>query len=182
MRKSTPPGRHSAAYTWNSATSIPTRGAANSSVIAGSRNGCTPIPTAAVGLPPSASRASPKTSKTQISALRAGSSSRPTIHTAAIDRGLRSILARISSSPWCGVHPQWAGWNSRTTAPSRNGCCPIVLPTSPENTPDWMPETLRGSCSPGHHRPWSGGMVSRSSDPATAYVAALCARELHIGR
>ncbi len=100
MRKSTRPGRQSVAYTWSSATSITTRGATNSSVIAGSRNGCTPIPTAVVALPSSASRASPKTSKMQISALRAGSSSSPTIHTAAIERGLRSILARTSSSPW----------------------------------------------------------------------------------
>ena len=118
----------------------------------------------------------------QISAQRAGSSSRPTIHTAAIDRGLRSIRARTSSSPKCGVQPHWVGWNSRTTTPSRKGCWPIVLPTGPENTPDWMPETLSGSCSPGHHNPCSGGMVRRSSDPATAYVAALSARELHIGR
>ena len=58
-----------------------------------------------------------------------------------------------------------------------------MLPTSPENTPDWMPETLNdGSWSPSHQRPCSGGIVSRSSDPATEYVAALSARELHWGR
>ena len=119
----------------------------------------------------------------QISAQRVGSSSSPTIHTAAIDRGLSSIRARTSSRPWCGVQPQWVGWNSRTTAPSRNGCWPIVLPTGPENTPDWMPETLQRARgrpdTTARARPGSSG-AARS--PSTAYVAALCARELHIGR
>ena len=136
------------------------------------------MPTAA--LP--GSSASPKTSKMQISPQRSGSSSSPTIHTDAIERGLSSIRARTSSRPWCGVQPHCAGWNSRTTWPSRNGCWPIVLPTSPEKTPDWIPETRSGSCSAEHHRPCSGGMVSRSSDPSTTYVAALSARELQCGR
>ena len=54
------------------------------------------------------------------------------------------MRARTSSSPYSGVQPHRAGWNSRTTNPSRNGCCPTVLPTSPEYTPDWMPDTLSG--------------------------------------
>ena len=146
-------------------TSIGSRGASNSSVIAGSRNGRTPIPTAA--LP--ACSASPNTSNTQISAQRCGSSSSPTIHTAAIERGVSSIRARISSRPWCGVQPHCAGWCSRTTAPSRNGCWPTVLPTSPEYTPDWIPDTRSGgSWSPSHQIPWSRGIVSRSSDPASS--------------
>ena len=67
-----------------------------------------------------------------------------------------------------GVQPHIAGWNSRTTAPSRTGCWPVVLPTGPENTPDWMPETRSGAWSPGHQRPCSGGMLSRSSESPTA--------------
>jgi catechol 2,3-dioxygenase-like lactoylglutathione lyase family enzyme len=47
----------------------------------------------------------PKTSKIQISAQRSGRSSSPTIHTAAIERGLRSIRARTSSSPYSGSLP-----------------------------------------------------------------------------
>ena len=113
------------------------RGASNSSVSAGSRNGWMPDPTAC--------GASPKTSKTQISPQRSGSSSRPTIHTDAIERGLRSIRARTSRRPYRGVHPHCAGWNSRTVSPSRNGCCPRVLPTSSEYTPDWMPDTRSGA-------------------------------------
>jgi hypothetical protein len=59
----------------------------------------------------------------------------------------------------------------------------MVLPAGPEKTPDWIPETLRGgSWSSGHHSPCSGGIVRRSSEPASAYVAALAARELHCGR
>ena len=127
------------------------------------------MPTAAVGRPPSVARASPKTSKTQISPQRAGSSSSPTIQTDAIERGLSSIRARTSSTPWCGVQPHWVGWRSRTTWPSRNGCWPTVLPTAPENTPDWTPETRSGSSwSSAHHRPCPGGIVRRSSEPATS--------------
>ena len=47
--------------------------------------------------------------ETQISPQRVGWSSSPTIHTEAIERGLRSIRARTSSSPWWGVQPHWAG-------------------------------------------------------------------------
>jgi hypothetical protein len=119
----------------------------------------------------------------QISAERSGSSSSPTIHTAAIERGVRSMRARTSSRPWCGVQPHCAGCASRTTRPSRYGCWPTVLPAGPENTPDWMPDTRSGgSWSAAHQTPWSGGIVSRSSEPPTAYTAALSARELHCGR
>ena len=48
---------------------------------------------------PTACGASPKTSKMQISPQRSGSSSSPTIQTAAIERGLMSIRARTSSTP-----------------------------------------------------------------------------------
>ena len=48
---------------------------------------------------PIAVGASPNTSKMQISPQRFGSSSSPTIHTDAIERGLRSIRARTSSRP-----------------------------------------------------------------------------------
>ena len=48
---------------------------------------------------PIAVGASPKTSKTQISPQRFGSSSSPTIHTDAIERGLSSIRARTSIRP-----------------------------------------------------------------------------------
>ena len=57
------------------------------------------MPTAAVGVPSLVARASPKTSNTQISPQRVGSSSSPTIHTEAIERGLRSIRARTSICP-----------------------------------------------------------------------------------
>ena len=43
--------------------------------------------------------ASPKISKTQISPQRSGSSSRPLIQSEAIERGLRSMRARISIRP-----------------------------------------------------------------------------------
>ena len=67
------------------------RGCSKSQLSAGSRNGLMPIPIAA--------GASPKTSKTQISPQRFGSSSSPTIHTDAIERGLNSIRARTSIRP-----------------------------------------------------------------------------------
>ena len=53
----------------------------------------------------------------------------------------------------------------------------------PRQTPDWMPDTRSGvGWVSAHHSPWSGGMVSRSSESLTVYVAALSARELHCGR
>ena len=96
-------------------------------------------------------------------------SSSPTIQTEAIERGLRSMRARTSSRPYSGVQPHWVSCASRTSWPSRKGCWPTVLPTSPENTPDWTPETRNGgSWSPAHQTPCSGGIVSRSSEPATS--------------
>ena len=88
-------------------------GASNSQVSAGSRMSLMPQPMAR--------GASPKTSKTQISPQRSGSSSSPIIHTEAIERGLSSIRARTSIRPWWGVQPHCVSWCSRTTWPSRNG-------------------------------------------------------------
>ena len=66
-------------------------GASNSQVSAGSRKFLMPQPTLR--------GASPKISKTQISPQRSGSSSSPIIQSEAIERGLRSIRARISIRP-----------------------------------------------------------------------------------
>ncbi|WP_448642653.1 hypothetical protein [Geodermatophilus sp. URMC 63] len=90
--------------------------------------------------------------------------------------------ARISSTPYRGVQPQCAGCSSRTTAPGRTGCCPTVLPTGPENTPDWMPETRSGGWSSGHHSGASSGRYSRRQESRTSWWAAVAARGLHCGR
>jgi hypothetical protein len=58
---------------------------------------------------PTASMASPNTSNTQISPDCCGSCSSPTIHTDAIERGLSSMRARTSISPYSGVQPHRAG-------------------------------------------------------------------------
>jgi hypothetical protein len=92
----------------------------------------------------SAAIALPNTSNRQISPHRSGLSSSPTIHTEAMDVCASSIRARTSMRPWCGVHPHHSGCASRTTWPSANGCWPTRLPTGPEKTPDWTPETRNG--------------------------------------
>ena len=71
-----------------------TGSAANSSWMAGSPNGCRPMPTRALA---AASR--PKTSITQISAERSGWSSNPISHIATRHDGSVIARARSSTSP-----------------------------------------------------------------------------------
>ncbi|PRY27273.1 hypothetical protein CLV70_111240 [Pseudosporangium ferrugineum] len=92
MRES---GAQSTAYVWKSATSISSRGADQSSVSAGSRNRCSPMPTSQL---PSRTD-EPKISITQISPERSGTSSIPDIQNATMDRGVTTPRARTSTCP-----------------------------------------------------------------------------------
>ena len=101
----------------------------------------------------------PKTSTTQSSPQRScsSSSSNPAIHRAAIERGDRSIAHRISTCPDVGSQPSKRGCSSVTVRPSANRCCPRLLPTGPDQLPDWMPETRSGGA-------WSSGHQTRVVD------------------
>ena len=126
--------------------------------------------------------ASPNASITQISALRSGNSSKPTIQSETIDRGDRMARARIPIQPSCGVQPHWVGCSSRTVWPSRNGCWPWVLPTGPDHDPDWIPETrIGGSWSPSHQTGWSTG-IRDAGGVADLVCGGARRRELQAGR
>ncbi len=91
--------------------------------------------------------------------------------------------ARIPIQPSRGVQPHWVGCCSRTVWPSRNRCWPCVLPTGPDQVPDWIPDTrIGGSWSPSHQTGWSVGIRSRRQESRISYAAALAARELQAGR
>ncbi len=128
-----------------------------------------PTPTSAEGSPPSAS-AFPKISNTQTSPhwSCSGSSSKPLIQSAAIDRGDRLIRARIATRPPAGSQPSRRCCSSRTSWPSRNRCWPNGVPTGPDQFPDWIPETRSGGLwSPGHHTGWSTGTSRVSAEPSS---------------
>ena len=107
-----------------------------------------PLPTAAV----SPSMALPNTSTRQISPQRSGRSSTPIIQAENIDRGPSVARHSTSIRPYSGTNPRDSGCCSRTTRPSRNGCCPWVLPTGPDQLPDCTADTRSGgSCRSAHH-------------------------------
>lgn len=143
-----------------------------------------PRPRAAVGRPSSSvPRVSPNTSTRHTSPLRSGTSSTPTSHAENIDPGPTRARYVTSTRPNHGVHAHRAACSSRTRSPSRNGCCPRVLPTGPDHEPLCTAETRSGgSCTPGHQTGCVAGIVRCRPSVPVAEVAAADARELHAGR